>query len=151
MKTTTNQETISLDTIEKNTVQILKKLGNFKPGFFKRSLKFSKKAEAEKIYLFKSLVPKRTSMITQTSKLFDEILANPKFSKLGQEDQDFILELEKLGFKDSQYIREINEYIATAADTEEYFSTIMEENLYFNFLYSELSDIQLKMLKIDLI
>ena len=151
MKTvTSDQETISLDRIEKTTSQILKKINCMRPSLFASNLKFSKKAEEEKILLFKELIPKKIFSIDKTLDLFSKILADTNFSKLDQKDQDFILELKKIDLKNSQYVSEINDFVTQGNEIDVVFFSLVEENLYFTYLNSELYDIDYKLSKISL-
>ena len=151
MKTAvSNQETISLDRIEKTTSQILKKINCIRPSLFTSNLKFSKKAEGEKNLLFKELIPKKIFSIEKTIDLFSKILADTNFSKLDQKDQDFILGLKKIDLKNSQYVSEINEFITQDNEIDVVFFSLVEENLYFTYLNSELYDIDFKLSKISL-
>jgi hypothetical protein len=151
MKTvTSDQETISLDRIEKTTSQILKKINCMRPSLFASNLKFSKKAEEEKILLFKELIPKKIFSIDKTLDLFSKILADTNFSKLDQKDQDFILGLKKIDLKNSQYVSEINDFVTQGNEIDVVFFSLVEENLYFTYLNSELYDIDYKLSKISL-
>ncbi|MBP4136920.1 hypothetical protein [Flavobacterium geliluteum] len=145
----TNQETISLNKIEKNVTQILKKINQIRPNLLKKSFKFSKKAQEEKAFLLKNLVSKKIILIEKTNELFVQIFTNTNFSKLQEEDQDFILGLEKIGFINSQYVREIKAYLSNAGDFEEAFLNVIDENLYFMLLYQELNDIETKLLNLN--
>lgn len=151
MKTiTSNQEAVSLDRIEKTTTQILKKINCIRPSLFASNLKFSKKAEEEKILLFKELIPKKIFSIDKTLDLFSKILADTNFSKLDQKDQDFILGLKKIDLKNSQYVSEINDFVTQGNKIDVVFFSLVEENLYFTYLNSELYDIDFKLSKISL-
>lgn len=151
MKTiTSNQEAVSLDRIEKATTQILKKINCIRPSLFASNLKFSKKAEEEKILLFKELIPKKIFSIDKTLDLFSKILADTNFSKLDQKDQDFILGLKKIDLKNSQYVSEINDFVTQGNKIDVVFFSLVEENLYFTYLNSELYDIDFKLSKISL-
>jgi len=151
MKTAvSNHETINLEKIEKTTSQILKKINCIRPSLFTSNLKFSKKAEGEKNLLFKELIPKKIFSIEKTIDLFSKILADTNFSKLDQKDQDFILGLKKIDLKNSQYVSEINEFITQDNEIDVVFFSLVEENLYFTYLNSELYDIDFKLSKIGL-
>ena len=145
-----NQEAVSLDRIEKTTTQILKKINCIRPSLFASNLKFSKKAEEEKILLFKELIPKKIFSIDKTLDLFSKILADTNFSKLDQKDQDFILGLKKIDLKNSQYVSEINDFVTQGNKIDVVFFSLVEENLYFTYLNSELYDIDFKLSKISL-
>ena len=145
-----NQEAVSLDRIEKTTTQILKKISCIRPSLFASNLKFSKKAEEEKILLFKELIPKKIFSIDKTLDLFSKILADTNFSKLDQKDQDFILGLKKIDLKNSQYVSEINDFVTQGNKIDVVFFSLVEENLYFTYLNSELYDIDFKLSKISL-
>lgn len=146
MKTAlSNQETIRLNNIEKNTIQILKKINSIRPSFFSSNLKFSKKAEEEKTLLFKALIPKKIFSIDKTLELFAKIAGDVNFSKLEQKDQDFILGLKNLDLKNSQYVSEINNFVTQENEINVVFFSLAEENLYFTYLNSELYDIDYKL------
>lgn len=121
-----------------------------RPSLFASNLKFSKKAEEEKILLFKELIPKKIFSIDKTLDLFSKILADTNFSKLDQKDQDFILELKKIDLKNSQYVSEINDFVTQGNEIDVVFFSLVEENLYFTYLNSELYDIDYKLSKISL-
>jgi len=148
-KTPANQETASLDKIEKNTAQILKKINQIRPNIFVSNLKLSKKAKAEKMFLIENLFPKSMLSIQKALETFTKISENENFSKLEKRDQDFILGLGKTGFKNSHYIKEINDFISKTNNTDDSFSVLIEESLYFNLLNSELNEIEFKLLKIN--
>lgn len=151
MKTAvSNQETISLDRIEKTTSQILKKINSIRPSLFASNLKFSKKAEEEKILLFRELIPKKIFSIDKTLDLLSKIIADPNLSKLEQKDLDFIFGLEKIDLKNSQYVSEINDFVTQENGIDVIFSSLVEENLYFTYLNSELYDVDFKLSKIRL-
>jgi len=137
-----NQETISLDKIEKNTIEILKKINRIRPTIFESDLKLSKKAKEEKVFLIKNLFPKSMFSIKSALETFTRIFEHVNFSKLTKEDQDFIVGLDKTGFKNSHYIKEINDFISKAKNVEDGFATVMEETLYFTLLNSELNAIE---------
>lgn len=147
MKTVVKEEGINLEKIEKTTDQILKKINGLRSNLFDKTLKFSKKAKEEKMFLFKNLIPKRILVIENTIELLNKILIHPNFSKLEKEDLDFISGLETMGFKDSHYAREINDFITKEA-SEGAFMAVMEENIYFTLLNSELNSIEAKLLRI---
>lgn len=146
MKTAvSNQETIVLDRIEKNTSEILKKINCIRPSLLSGNLKFSKKAEEEKNLLFKELIPKRIFSIDKTIELFIKVLEDVNFPKLDQIDQDFILGLKKIDLKNSQYVNEINNFVTQENEINVVFFSLVEENLYFTYLNSELYDIKYKL------
>jgi hypothetical protein len=149
MKTTPTSQETSLDKIEKNTAQILKKINQIRPNLFISNLKLSKKAKTEKMFLINNLFPKSVLSIEKALETFTKISENENFSKLEKKDQDFILGLDKTGFKNSHYIKEINDFISKTNNTDDSFSVLIEESLYFNLLNSELSDIEFKLLKIN--
>ena len=151
MKTAvSNQETIVLDRIEKTTSAILKKINCIRPSLFSSNLKFSKKAEEEKNLLFKELIPKRIFSIDKTIEIFIKVLEDVNFSKLDQIDQDFILGLKKADLKNSQYVNEINNFVTQENEINVVFFSLVEENLYFTYLNSELYDIKYKLDQIRL-
>nr|WP_315223683.1 hypothetical protein [uncultured Flavobacterium sp.] len=142
----TNQETISLNKIEKNVGQILEIIHNIRPVFLKQQLEFSAKANQEKAMLYKKMFPERVLGINRIQEDYIKILDDPNLSKLEKEDLDFILDLEKIGFRKSQYVNEMN----VLAQKEEYFADsfftfFIGESVYFNFLSSELRTIQNKL------
>ncbi|MDQ6472772.1 hypothetical protein RB619_19200 [Flavobacterium sp. LHD-80] len=150
MKTATStQDTIGLDKIEKNTNQILEKINNIRPTMFKSNFKLSKKAEEEKAFLSKNLAYKSLFSFKSSLEIFTKILEHANFSKLEKNDQDFVTGLEKLGFKDSLYIKEINDFIASANSVEDGFPTVIEETIYFNLLNSELNSIERRLDALD--
>jgi len=140
-----NPETVNLDKIEKMTSQILNKINLMRPSMFASNLKFSKKAEEQKKQLFKELIPKKLFSIDKTVSLLTKILEDTNFSKLDQKDQDFIKGLEKIDLKNSQYISEINDFVLQGNELDVVFSSLAEEMLYFNYLNSELYDIDFKL------
>jgi hypothetical protein len=141
-----NQETINLDRLEKTTNQILKKISDIRPIFFSNKLKFSKKAEEEKLLLFKSLFPEKILGINKTQEDFIKIVDDANFSKLEKVDQDFILGLDKIGFKNSQYVSELNDLAKKEKHIDDaFFNFFIGENIYFNFLSSELRTIRYKL------
>ncbi|MTH16636.1 hypothetical protein [Flavobacterium sp. LC2016-01] len=143
MKTTAStQEIIGLDKIEKNTNQILEKINNIRPTFFKTNFKLSKKAEEEKVFLSKNLASKSLFDFKRSLEIFTKILEHANFSKLEKNDQDFITGLEKLGFKNSLYIKEINDFIASSQNAADGFATVIEETIHFTLLNSELNAIE---------
>ncbi|WPO77926.1 hypothetical protein [Flavobacterium sp. KACC 22761] len=146
----TNIETVHLNKIEKMTSQILDKINSIRPSLFASNLKFSKKAEEQKKQLFKELIPKKMFSIDKTLDLLGKILNDANFSKLDDKDQRFIRGLEKIDLKNSQYITEINEFVLQGNDLDVIFSSLMEETLYFNYLNSELYDIDFKLSSIRL-
>jgi hypothetical protein len=135
-------ETIVLDKIEKTTTEILKKINCIRPGLFSSNLKFSKKAEEEKKILFKELIPKKVFSIDKTIELVSKIAADTNFLKLRQIDQDFISGLKKIDLKNTQYISEINNFITQENEINVVFFSLVEENLYFTYLNSELYEIK---------
>lgn len=151
MKTAvTTSENVNFNKIEKMTSQILDKINSIRPSFFASNLKFSKKAEEQKKQLFKELIPKKLFSIDKTLDLLAKILEDPNFSKLDEKDQNFIRGLEKIDLKNSQYISEINEFVSQGNELDVIFSSLMEETLYFNYLNSELYDIDFKLSSIRL-
>ncbi|KAF2506862.1 hypothetical protein EYY60_20310 [Flavobacterium zhairuonense] len=151
MKTAvTHEETLRLDKIEENTTQILKKINSIRPSFYAKNLKFSKKAEEEKTKLFKELIPKKIFSIEKTLELLKKVSEDPDFSKLEQKDQDFIQALKSIDLENSEYVNEINSFVAQDNDLDVVFSSMTEEMLYFNFLNSELFSIDSKLITIRL-
>ncbi len=149
MKTAaSNQETPSLEKIGKTTDQILKKINRIRPAMFASDFKLSKKAKEEKVFILKNLFPKSLFSVKHALETFTRILEHANFSKLEKADQDFISGLDKTGFKNSLYIKEINEFISNAKNVETGYSTVIEETLYFSLLSSELNSIEAKLLNI---
>lgn len=146
MKTVAVSQDVNGGITEKNTILILEKLNNLRDSLFKNEIKFSKKAKEEKLYLFKNMVSKTILSLGNNSEMYLKIVEDVNFSKLEKEDQDFILGLEKAGFKNSKYISEIKSYIAKENNLETAFTVLMEENLYFTLLNMELSRISGKLL-----
>lgn len=146
MKTTINKETVSLDKIEKNIEQILKIINNIRPVFFQNELKFSKKAEEEKLFLFKKLFPEKVLGINKIQEDYNKILNDSNLSKLEKTHLDFILELDKIGFKKSQYAKEMNALAEKEENVNDaFFNFFIGESIYFNALSSELMTIQYKL------
>lgn len=146
MKTVAVNQDITGGITEKNTILILEKLNNLRDSLFKNEIKFSKKAKEEKLYLFKNMVSKTILSLGNNSETYLKIVEDVNFSKLEKEDQDFILGLEKAGFKNSKYISEIKSYIAKENNLETVFSVVVEENIYLTLLNMELSRISGKLL-----
>ncbi|MBF4491130.1 hypothetical protein IRZ83_01090 [Flavobacterium sp. JLP] len=145
MKTAvSNQETIRLDKIEKTTMQILKKINSIRPNFFSSSLKFSKKAEEEKELLFKELIPEKIFSIDKTLELLSQISDHANFSKLDQKDQDFIVRLKNMDLKNSHYLSEIINFFTQGHGIDVIFF-LAEDNVFFNYLNSQLFDITYKL------
>lgn len=141
----TKQETISLDKIEKNTNQILEKINRIRLNFFESNFKFSKEAEEEKQGLIKHIFPKSMLSLETALDTFTKVSEHPNFLKLEKADKDFILKLEKIGFKNSHYVKEINDFISTTENIEDSFSMLLEENIYFTLLNSELNAIEIRL------
>lgn len=151
MKTAaTDQESVRLNRIEENTTQILKKINAIRPSFYSKNLKFSKKAEEEKKKLFQELIPKKIFSIDKTLELLNKILADSDFSKLDQKDQNFILGLKNIDLKNSHYVNEINSFVSQGNELDVVFNSLAEEMLYFNYLNSELFEIDGKLITIRL-
>lgn len=146
MKTVAVNQDINGGITEKNTILILEKLNNLRDSLFKNEIKFSKKAKEEKLYLFKNMVSKTILSLGNNSETYLKIVEDVNFSKLEKEDQDFILGLEKAGFKNSKYISEIKSYIDKENNLETVFSVVVEENIYLTLLNMELSRISGKLL-----
>ncbi|OXA78898.1 hypothetical protein SAMN05444397_10869 [Flavobacterium aquidurense] len=150
MKTAaSNHEIINLEKIEKTTDQILKKINQIRPTIFKSDFKLSGKAKEEKAFLIKNLFPKSLFSIKSSVETFNRISEHANFSKLEKEDRDFISGLDKMGFKNSLYIKEIDEFISQSKNVEDGFSIIIEETIYFTLLGSELGSIERKLLTIN--
>lgn len=147
MKTAiSNQETVSLDKIEKKLSQLVDAIGTIRPIFFKNELKFSKKAQEEKLFLYKKLFPERVLGINKIQADYNKILDDTNLSKLEKADLDFILDLEKIGFKKSQYVSEMNVLAQKEENLNDaFFNFFIGESIYFNFLSSELRNIQYKL------
>lgn len=149
MKTAaSNYENINLEKIEKTTDQILKKINSIRSNMFVSDFKLSKKAQEDKELILKTLFPKSMFSVKYALETFARISEHANFSKLEEEDQDFILALDKKGFKNSVYIKEIHDFISKAKDVEAGFSTVIEETLYFTLLNSELNFIEARLLRI---
>ncbi|KQO21122.1 hypothetical protein ASF10_13415 [Flavobacterium sp. Leaf82] len=146
MKTVAVSQDVNGGITEKNTILILEKLNNLRDSLFKNEIKFSKKAKEEKLYLFKNMVSKTILSLGNNSETYLKIVEDVNFSKLEKEDQDFILGLEKAGFKNSKYISEIKSYIDKENNLETVFSVVVEENIYLTLLNMELSRISGKLL-----
>lgn len=149
MKTASNYETINLDKIEENTNQILEKINRIRPAFFESDFKLSKKAKEEKVFIIKNLFPKSLLSIKNAPDTFARILAHANFSKPEKQDQDFISGLDKTGFKDSIYIKEIDGFISKTKNVDAGFLTIIEEAFYFSLLNSELNAIEIRLLHLN--
>jgi hypothetical protein len=146
MKTVAVNQDTNGGITEKNTILILEKLNNLRDNLFKNEIKFTKKAKEEKLYLFKNMVSKTILSLGNNSETYLKIVEDVNFSKLEKEDQDFILGLEKAGFKNSKYISEIKSYIDKENNLETVFSVVVEENIYLTLLNMELSRISGKLL-----
>ena len=145
MKTAvSNPETVSLDKIEKTTFEILKKINSIRPGFFSGNLEFSKKAAEEKELLFKELIPEKIFSIDKTLELLTRISDDANFSKLDQKDQDFIKRLKNIDLKNSHYLSEINNFFSQG-DGIKVIMFLAEDNLFFNYLNSQLYDLTYKL------
>lgn len=147
MKTvTSNTETGSFDQVEKKLVQIMDAINSIRPIFFKNELKFSKKAKEEKLFLYKKLFPERVLGINKIQSDYNKILDDTNLSKLEKTDLDFILDLEKIGFKKSQYVNEMNVLAQKEENLNDaFFNFFIGESIYSNFLSSELRNIQYKL------
>lgn len=147
MKTvTSNTETGSFDQVEKKLVQIMDAINSIRPIFFKNELKFSKKAKEEKLFLYKKLFPERVLGINKIQSDYNKILDDTNLSKLEKTDLDFILDLEKIGFKKSQYVNEMNVLAQKEENLNDaFFNFFIGESIYFNFLSAELRNIQYKL------
>jgi len=148
MKTAVKEEGVNLAKIEKTTDQILKKINSIRSTMFINDFKLSKKAQQEKEFILKTLFPKSLFSVKNALETFARITEHANFSKLEKEDQDFILGLDKKGFKNSVYIKEIHDFISKAKDLEAGFVTVIEETIYFTLLNSELNLIESRLLRI---
>ncbi|WP_431241516.1 hypothetical protein ACQ9BO_15740 [Flavobacterium sp. P21] len=95
--------------------------------------------------MFKELIPKKIFSIDKTLELLIKVSEDPDFSKLDQKDQNFIVGLKNIDLKNSQYVYEINSFVLQGNDFDVVFSSLAEEMLYFNYLNSELFDIDGKL------
>lgn len=147
MKTTAfKTKTVNLEKIEKTTDEILKKINSIRPAMFVSDFKLSKKAEEEKYFIIKTLFPKSVFSINNALESFNRILNHVDFLKLEKKDLDFILDLDKKGFRKSLYIKEINDFTSNEKNLEAGFSTVIEETIYFNLLSLEFNNIESKLL-----
>lgn len=147
MKTTaTNTEAVNFDQVEKKLTQILEGINSIRPVFFKNELQFSIKAKEEKMFLYKKLFPERVLGINKIQSDYNKILEDTNLSKLEKADLDFILDLEKIGFKKSQYVTEMNVLAQKEENLNDaFFNFFIGESIYFNSLSSELRIIQYKL------
>lgn len=146
MKTAINHEAQKSIVIEDSLARILEIVSSIRPVFLKNELKFSKKAEKEKLYIYKKLFPEKVLGINKIQNDYNTILGHANLSKLEKADLDFILDLEKIGFSKSQYVAEMNILAQKEKNVNDgFFHFFVEETVYFTFLSTELRNIQYKL------